>query len=123
MTGALLSRLPGVVARALNGAGLMEDGEITRPGARVADGRGGFTAGAGAEYPCKLLIVDYSDALRSLANGAIGIRDRRAIVLADGLSITPAVSDSLSALGEVWTVITVKRDPASATYELQIRPS
>lgn len=123
MTGALLSRLPGVVARALNGAGVMEDGEITRPGARVADGRGGFTAGGGVDYPCKLLVADYSDALRSLANGAIGIRDRRAIVIADELSITPTVSDLVSALGETWAVIAVKRDPASATYELQIRPS
>ena len=123
MTGALLSRLPGVVARALNGAGVMEDGEITRPGVRVADGRGGFTAGAGVDYPCKLLIADYSDVLRSLANGAIGIRDRRAIVIADELSITPTVSDLVSALGETWAVIAVKRDPASAAYELQIRPS
>jgi hypothetical protein len=124
----LLDPIPGIVAGAL--APVMKRAALFEPGVPVSDGRGGRTAGTPIEHSCAALGLDYSDALRSLSNGAIEINDRKLIVMAASLPVTlrprrgwkvSAQIDGVAA--EDWTVIAVKRDPAGATFELQLRPA
>lgn len=117
----LLDGVPGLIASAL-GSTLMKPATLKKYGAKTADGRGGFTAGAATDHSCLGLVTDYSDFSRVALAGAIQVRDRKAIVIASGLTVVPAIGDGFSLDGE-WTVINVGRDPAAATYELQLRPA
>lgn len=119
----ILSRVPGIVSKALSGAGIVTPATISRPGSRVSDGRGGFTAGAPDEFECAAIVTDYTDFQRSLSEGAITIRDRRAIVTAQGLAIAPQNGDTFTQDGQSWKVIQAVRDPAAATFDVQLRPA
>jgi hypothetical protein len=92
---AILQSLPGIVSGAL----------------------GGLT-----DYACRAILLDYSDALRGLSGGAIAIQDRKATVMAATLAAIPDQGDKFSIGGRRWSVIKVGRDPAAATYDLQLRP-
>jgi len=118
----ILDGVPLIISNAL-GASVMKAATLKKYGAKVSDNRGGQTAGAATEHDARALILDYSDFTRAQSGGAILIQDRKAIVIAHGLTVTPERGDGFEQTGEgAWTVIDVSRDPASATFELQLRP-
>lgn len=72
-----------------------------------------------ADHPCRGWVDDYS--ARQRDGTIIKINDRKVIILVPSLEgITPTADDIVTAQGQ-YTVISVKHDPASATYELQVR--
>lgn len=118
----VLDSIPGIVAQALGP--IFKPATLTVASAKTPDGRGGFTRSTTA-HACQAILTDYSDALRALSNGSIALRDRKAIIIAKSLpaGVAPAIGDTLTIEGEDWAAVTVKRDPASATFEIQARPS
>jgi hypothetical protein len=120
----ILDTLPGIIDGALTGAGLMRSASISRANGYTSDGRGGRIATHAAAVTCRALVVDYSDAMRGLSNGAIMASDRKAIVMGASLSVAPSVDDVfIDPDGREWKVIRASRDPAGASYELQLRPA
>lgn len=115
----LLDALPGVFAAAFTP--LFRDGTLKVPGTPTSDGQGGTIPGTPVSKACKVLVEDYSDFRRQ----ALGIpaNDRKIIVLADSIAdgAVPAPGYTITAEGRDWSVISVARDPAAATYELQAR--
>lgn len=74
-----------------------------------------------AAHACEGLVTEY-DAYH--VNGTtILANDRKALIIAATLptGIEPADGDKLTAQGKHYNVIHVKRDPASATFECQLR--
>lgn len=105
-----------------------EDGALTVPGERVADGQGGFNAGPATIHACKVLLTDYSDYRRQTLG--IPATDRLVLVLGASLSagIIPAKGHKITApdpakglLPTTFDVIAKTGDPAAALYKLQAR--
>lgn len=124
-----MSIITGVAAEALEDFGAdFEDGVLTVPGARTADGQGGFTTGTPAPHGCKALITNYSD-FRRVALG-IPATDRLVLVLGASLpsGVIPAKGHKITApdpakglTPATFDVIAVSGDPAAAVYKLQSR--
>lgn len=113
----ILDDLPDVIAEALDD--VFRAAVLLVPGEQVSDGQGGYTSGPPTEHPCKALVDDYSDMRRS----ALGIpaNDRKIIILAATLTVSPAVGHTLRAEGRDWQIVSLSRDPAAATWEVQGR--
>lgn len=83
------------------------------------------------DHACEGLVVDYN--ARMFDGKTIMAGDRQVIIFATTLvalptsPVTPAPipepGDTVTAQGGKYTVITVQRDPASATYTCQVRRS
>ena len=123
----ILTDLPGIISDALGD--IFSAAIIYRATLGASDGQGGFTSGRSDAYPCKALVDTYSAARVS---AGIPVSDRKVIVLGSGLpaNFTPAPGDTIRVGGpgrdvilsdRLWTVISVDRDPAGATWELQAR--
>lgn len=116
----ILDRIPAIVNGAL-GSLVFSDATLKVLGSATSDGQGGVTTGSPTERSCKAMVDDYSDYRRQ----ALGIpaNDRKIIVLAASVAsgTGPAVGDTINAEGRDWLIVSVSRDPASATYELQAR--
>jgi len=113
----ILDGLPAEIAEALDD--VFRDATLKVPSAQVSDGQGGYTSGPPTDHPCKALVDDYSD-FRRLSTG-IPANDRKIIILAASLSagVAPAVGHTVSAEGRNWQIVSLSRDPAGATYEVQ----
>lgn len=113
----ILDDLPDVIAEALDE--VFRNATLKVPGAQVSDGQGGYISGPPVEYPCKALVDDYSDFRRS----ALGIpsNDRKIIILAASVAVSPAVGHAIRAVGRDWQIVSLSRDPAAATWECQGR--
>jgi len=115
----VLDPIPAILNAAL--ANVFRNATLKVPTTPSADGQGGATPGTPTSRACKALVDDYSDARRQ----ALGIpaNDRRIIILAASVAsgAIPAVGCTVTAEGRDWQVISVARDPAFATYELQVR--
>lgn len=113
----IVDDLPDVIAEALDD--VFRPAVLLIPGAQVSDGQGGYTSGPPVEHLCKALVEDYSDFRRS----ALGIpaNDRKIIILAASVAAPPAVGHTIRAEGRDWQIITLSRDPAAATWEVQGR--
>lgn len=113
----ILDDLPDVIAEALDD--VFRPATLKVPGTQVSDGQGGYIAGPPADHPCKALVDDYSDVRRS----ALGIpaNDRKIIILAASMAVSPAVGHTIRAEGRDWSIISLTRDPAAATWEVQGR--
>lgn len=91
-------------------------------GARTSGSLTGGKAKTEATYSCRGFVEDYRD---SQIDGTIVEKGDRMIVLigdsiADGA--VPAVDDKVTIEGRTYTIVgPVKRDPAAATYTLQVR--
>lgn len=106
-----------------------EDGTLIVPGARTPDGQGGFFNGPAVSYPCKALVVDYSDYRRQTLG--IPATDRQVLVLGASLPVyvaIPVVGSKITApdpakggAPTTFVVIAKSGDPASALYRLQGR--
>jgi hypothetical protein len=70
-------------------------------------------------YACKGIVEKYSDYFR--ASGLVSAKDRKVLILANSLSVTPAPDDRVTISGVTFTVITVGTDPATAVFEIQGR--
>ena len=70
-------------------------------------------------YACKGMIDTYS--AYHLANSLVEADDRRILILASSLSVTPTENDTVTIRGSSYSIIDVKTDPAIAVYELQCR--
>jgi hypothetical protein len=118
----ILDQIPGIIASAT--ADIMGPLTLSKPGARTPDGRGGYTAGTATDCACRGLILDYSDFARAASAGAITDKDRKALIVSRSLEsgIAPAVGDTITEGASGWRVVRVVRDPAGATYEVQLRP-
>lgn len=123
-----LSQLPGIIDGALTQA--LGDGvlpaSLIKPGGRVSNGRGGWTDnGSPQEHACRGLLTNYSDFVRNASAGAITIRDRKALIMGASLpaGVVPSEGDKLQIGGASWTILSVARDPAAATYKLHLRPA
>ena len=122
-----MSILTGLAEEALEDfADDFEEGTLIVPGARTPDGQGGFTNGTPTSYPCKALVVDYSDYRRQTLG--IPATDRQVLVLGASVTVIPAKGHKITAPdpakgGEPTTfeIIAKSGDPASAVYRLQGR--
>lgn len=85
---------------------------------RAPDGRGGFEPAFTAQ-PCRAIVDDYSLARRAMVG--IPADDRAITVLGHGLTTPPAPGGRITIEGRPWLIVSVSRDPAAATYELQVR--
>lgn len=102
---------------------------LTRPihGARdPANLTAGLTVyGAGdpqsASYPCRGFSDDYADG--QVDGTLIMLGDRKILLLGKSLpdTVDPLPGDLIAIEGASWRVIAVKRDPAGATFECQVR--
>lgn len=87
---------------------------------------GALTAGVNpesADYPCRGLIEDYNETLMSLTQ--INVGDKRIMLLGGTLpsTIVPSTGDYITIESNSYTIISVQRDPAAATYTCQARGS
>lgn len=113
----ILDDLPEEIAEALND--VFRDGVLKVPGAPTSDGQGGWVPGNPTSHPCKALVDDYSDFRRS-ASG-IPAHDRKIIILAATLAVSPSVGHTIHVESRDWQIINLSRDPAAATWEAQGR--
>lgn len=110
--------IKGIVASAL-GPGLLAATLIQRErGARSG------TAGAAVtetSYPCKGVVEDF--ALTVIDGTNIQRGDRRVLLLGGTLpdGVEPRIGDRVTIEGGTRTVVNVQRDPAGASYSLQVR--
>lgn len=114
-----LAKVPGIVSKSLDP--MMKAAVLTKTAARAPDGRGGFTK-ATTDHDCRAMITRYSDKLIAASEGVIGVKDRKAIVIAQSLIVTPERGDGFTLDGS-WTVENVDKDPAGATFVLQLKPA
>lgn len=72
-----------------------------------------------ATYSCKAIVESYSTYFR--AQGLVEQNDRKILILAATLAITPATGDKISVSGGTYTIVNVGTDPATAVWECQGR--
>lgn len=68
---------------------------------------------------CLGIVDDYAAHLRD--GTLIQQTDRKVLILANSLAITPTTEDTCTIRGATGAIIRVSADPALATYELQVR--
>jgi hypothetical protein len=71
------------------------------------------------DYTCKAIVEVYSDYFRK--NGLVDAKDRKVLILADSLSVTPKANDRVTISGVTFTVMEVDTDPATAVWECKGR--
>jgi hypothetical protein len=71
-------------------------------------------------YPCRGFEDSYS--AYYLANQLVQEGDRKIVILAQSLAVTPEPGDQITSRGETFTIVgPVKTDPARAAWECQAR--
>jgi len=70
-------------------------------------------------YPCKAIVEGYSDYFKK--NGLVDAKDRKVLVLAASLDVTPEPGDRITVQNVTFTAVTVATDPATAVFEVQGR--
>lgn len=74
---------------------------------------------AGTGYSCSAVITTYNAV--ETDGTLIKATDRKAIVRAASLTVTPTTEGTLTVGTNTYAVVNVSSDPATATYELQLR--
>lgn len=93
------------------------------PGTRSSSAPTAGTNSTKQSSPCKGFIQDYS---ASQFDGTSIMKGDRKVILLGGTlpsNVVPTPGDEVTIEGKKYDVVTVKRDPAAATYELQARGS
>ena len=72
-----------------------------------------------ADYACKGIVDEYS--AFDIANSLAQFNDRKILVLATSLSVTPKPDDTITIRGVTYRVVNVSTDPALAVWVLQGR--
>lgn len=119
----MTSPLSGSLAKAIGGAfkGLFLDAVLTRyvvPDSPAPDPIDPPEP-VPVEYPCKAIHDTYSDFYR--AQGLVEAGDRKVLILATSLTVTPQENDKITIRGETFSVVMVRTDPALAVWECQAR--
>jgi hypothetical protein len=70
-------------------------------------------------YGCKAIVEGYSDYFKK--NGLVDAKDRKVLVLAASLDVTPEPGDRVTVQNVTFSVVTVATDPATAVWEIQGR--
>jgi hypothetical protein len=88
-------------------------------GAGTYDPATGETAGGTATYTPRAVLGSY----RTFEIDGQNIRpnDKKVLIAANDLAVTPGVDDAVTISGETWVVVDVKTDPASAMWVLRVR--
>ena len=118
---ALLDQIADLVyAAASPVGGTTWDVTVKQKGAATVDAYGGFTAST-TDYTGRGFLEDYTDAARQM--GGIALTDRKALLFTPSFTagLVPAAGDMLTVESSTYEVISVARDPAAATWTLQVR--
>lgn len=110
-----------IVNDSIAGAGGVLDATLTSITPQTPSSGNAIIPSIPTQHACKGFIDDYKD---SEIDGTIVRKGDRKVTLL-GASITPSVApktnDQVSIEGDTYDVQEVTRDPAGATYELQVR--
>lgn len=71
-----------------------------------------------ATYSCKAIVEDYAE--RYKLEGLVKDNQRKVLILASTLSVTPTVGDRITIRNVTYGVNSVASDPALATWELMV---
>lgn len=71
------------------------------------------------DYEASGWVDDYS--LQDRTGTLIEVNDRQIYILVNTLSITPATTDRVVTGGKTYTIVSVRRDPASTCWVIQAR--
>jgi hypothetical protein len=71
------------------------------------------------DYTCKAIVENYRD--RYATDTMISERDRKVLILATSLALTPIEGDRVTIRGITFTVLDVVTDPAIAVWECRGR--
>lgn len=77
------------------------------------------TPGAPQTFKCKAIVERYSAYHR--ANSLVGEKDRKVLILANGLAVRPQPGDRVTVSGITFTLQEVATDPAEAVWECRGR--
>ncbi len=115
----------GIDIKALIGqatAGQLVDGTLIRltKGLRDPDNLTSGSLPEDEEFAFEGIVADYTD--QQMASTTIQLGDRQVLIIAATISGTvPMTGDRITIEGSTYDVVNVKRDPAEATYECQVR--
>lgn len=70
-------------------------------------------------FDCKAIVEKYSDYYRT--NGLVDAKDRKVLILAASLEVTPEPGDRITIQNITFTIQNVSTDPATAVWECQGR--
>lgn len=71
------------------------------------------------DYACKAIVEKYNDYFTK--NSLVNDGDRKVLILANSLAVSPIVGSRVSIRGVTFTTINVSTDPAVAVWEIQGR--
>lgn len=71
------------------------------------------------DYACKAIVETYAERYR--VDGTVKANERKVLILANSLSVTPAVNDRVAIRGVTFTIGEVATDPALAVWECKGR--
>lgn len=120
--GLLDGDIASLVSEGLEAADLPLDLTLTRTTAGTPDPDQPWVAVSDTEtaYSCRGFEDTYS--AYYLANQLVQEGDRRIMIIAESLSVTPQPGDRITSRGEIFTIVgPVKADPARALWECQCR--
>lgn len=85
---------------------------------------GSYTSGPSVSttnHTCRGVISDYDE--RQIDGSLVQRGDRRVLLLGGSLpsSVVPAPNDEVTIEGTKYSIVNVRRDPAGASYTLQVR--
>lgn len=70
-------------------------------------------------YTCKAIVEQYAERYR--LDGSAKQDERKVLILADSLSVTPAIGNRITISGITFTIIEVQTDPARAVWDCRGR--
>ena len=112
MTNLLQGGLARTIGKAMSG--LFLDATLTRDGPTTGPAYDPVP-GAPVTYACRGMVEKYSAYYR--ANSLVGERDRKVLLLANGLGTRPLPGDRVTIQGVAFTLQEVATDPANAIWE------
>jgi len=101
-----------------NIGGTTWDMTLKKKGAATKDAYGGFTQTT-TDYTGRGFLEEYSDLAR--VAGGVPHTDRKAVLFASSFTVEPEAGDLLTAESTDFEIVSVSRDPAAATWTLQVR--
>lgn len=112
-----MSLLRGNIKDAVGSAlsGLFLDATLTRNGIAY-DVDGELTSNA-TSHSVKVVEESYSELARL---AGVSRDQRKFLILAKGMTVTPQIGDALTFEGDVFSIIGVNRDPAEATFTVDV---
>lgn len=112
-----------IAAAAKSAFGAVGDLPVTMTLTRTANTYNATTGAASTSattYAASAILTSF--ALKEADGIVVLSEDKKAIIRQSGLAVTPRVTDTLvNAAGKVHQIISVRQDPAGATWTLHIR--